>query len=163
MDLDGEQVKLSIWDTAGQERFRTITAGVCPWPLIACDWSTRFSVQTRGGSEQQGHPLNSFQALTPTPSSLQKLHDRCPRSIDRHRYFYIRFRFYEWTSLRNAARTVCRGSISSRSFGVWQRTIEEPTGSFLCMTSPAKAPSAVRHSPPSDTSILSHVLRWGVE
>lgn len=27
IDIDGEQVKLSIWDTAGQERFRTITAG----------------------------------------------------------------------------------------------------------------------------------------
>ncbi|CAI5498783.1 unnamed protein product [Closterium sp. Naga37s-1] len=26
IDIDGEQVKLSIWDTAGQERFRTITA-----------------------------------------------------------------------------------------------------------------------------------------
>jgi Ras-related protein Rab-8A len=26
IELDGEQVKLSIWDTAGQERFRTITA-----------------------------------------------------------------------------------------------------------------------------------------
>eukprot|EP00271_Cylindrocystis_brebissonii_P014564 TRINITY_DN35934_c0_g1_i1.p2 TRINITY_DN35934_c0_g1~~TRINITY_DN35934_c0_g1_i1.p2 ORF type:complete len:213 (-),score=43.51 TRINITY_DN35934_c0_g1_i1:1840-2478(-) len=26
VELDGEQVKLSIWDTAGQERFRTITA-----------------------------------------------------------------------------------------------------------------------------------------
>eukprot|EP00270_Netrium_digitus_P001153 TRINITY_DN1125_c0_g1_i1.p1 TRINITY_DN1125_c0_g1~~TRINITY_DN1125_c0_g1_i1.p1 ORF type:complete len:209 (+),score=18.81 TRINITY_DN1125_c0_g1_i1:267-893(+) len=26
VDIDGDQVKLSIWDTAGQERFRTITA-----------------------------------------------------------------------------------------------------------------------------------------